>query len=157
WSANGGSTYQRMKRRRKSFSVPALPTTGRSAEIAHIRSAWSRTESLTCAGGTSACAGPPARTSSLRRSYSAATSVRSSGTGKSLWRGRYGAVSPRSGDVRKTHRLRRREEGVVQLRQPRVRGRELEDVRLAVVHEAVRDDDELLARALAHVAEAAVG
>ena len=33
WSANGGSTYQRMKRRRKSFSGPALPTIGRSAEI----------------------------------------------------------------------------------------------------------------------------
>ena len=39
WSANGGSTYQRMKRRRNSFTAPALPTTGRSAEIAHIRSA----------------------------------------------------------------------------------------------------------------------
>ena len=56
----------------------AFPTTGRSAEIAHSRSAWSRTESRTCAGVTSAAAGPPARTSSLRRSKSAATSVCSS-------------------------------------------------------------------------------
>ena len=56
WSANGGSTYQRMNRRRKSFTGPALPTIGRSAETAHSRSAWSRAESRTCAGVTSAAA-----------------------------------------------------------------------------------------------------
>ena len=50
WSANAGSTYQRISRRRTDLSGPPLPTIGRSAEIGQRRSAWSRTERRTCAG-----------------------------------------------------------------------------------------------------------
>ena len=42
WSANAGSTYQRISRRRSALTGPPLPTIGRSAETAQSRSAWSR-------------------------------------------------------------------------------------------------------------------
>src|SRR5207247_8537607 len=67
WSAKAGSTYQRISRRRSDLSGPPLPTIGRSAEIGQSRSAWSRTERRTCAGGTSTPRGPAARSSSFRR------------------------------------------------------------------------------------------
>ncbi len=78
WSANAGSTYQRISRRSDDFTGPSLPAIGRSAETAQSRSAWSRAESRTCAGVTSARRGPAARTSSFNRAKSAATSVVSS-------------------------------------------------------------------------------
>src|SRR4051812_33825232 len=69
-----------MNRRRIDLSGPPLPTMGRSAEIGQRRSAWSRTERRTCAGGTSTPRGPAARSSSFSRAKSAATSVGSSVT-----------------------------------------------------------------------------
>src|SRR5439155_13366949 len=43
WSASAGSTYQRIRRRSKSFTGLALPTTGRSPETGRGRSAWCAT------------------------------------------------------------------------------------------------------------------
>ena len=82
-----------MKRRRKSLTGPPLPTIGRSAETAQSRSAWSRTESRTCAGVTSAAA-RPAGAHLLLQAREQRGDVRPLlGHGASLGRGRYGAVS----------------------------------------------------------------
>ena len=53
-------------------------TIGRSAQIGQSRSAWSRTDRRTCAGGTSEPQGPAARNSSFNFAKRAATSLDSS-------------------------------------------------------------------------------
>src|SRR5262249_10272717 len=98
WSAKAGSTYQRISRRSSAFRGPPFPTIGRSAETGQRRSAWSRTERRTCAGGTASPRGPAALISSLSRAKSAATSAVSSAIRGSVEGGDYGAVSRRRGE-----------------------------------------------------------
>src|SRR5581483_6173535 len=92
WSAKAGSTYHRIRRRRTFLIGPPLPTIGRSAEIGQSRSAWSRIERRTCAGGTPSPRGPAAWSSSFSRAKRAATSVGSSAMRRSVKSAGYGAV-----------------------------------------------------------------